>query len=97
VYPDSLNPDPDPDPAFQLTPDPLDPDLDQDTIRIQGFDDQTQKLKKKIQLKMCFYFLFFLIKNAIYLSLGLHKGHPSYRRSLQPSKRTSSASKNVIY
>jgi hypothetical protein len=25
-------------------------------------------------------------KNAIYLSLGLHEGRPSYRRSLQPSK-----------
>jgi hypothetical protein len=29
---------------------------------------------------------FFLSKIAIYLSLGLHKGRPSYRRSLQPSK-----------
>jgi hypothetical protein len=29
----------------------------------------------------------FLIKIAIYLSLGLHKGRPSYRRSLQPSKK----------
>jgi hypothetical protein len=26
------------------------------------------------------------LKIAIYLSLGLHKGGPSYRRSLQPSK-----------
>jgi hypothetical protein len=26
----------------------------------------------------------FLKKTAIYLSLGLHKEHPSYRRSLQP-------------
>jgi hypothetical protein len=25
-------------------------------------------------------------KTTIYLSLGLHKGSPSYRRSLQPSK-----------
>jgi hypothetical protein len=24
---------------------------------------------------------------AIYLSLGLHKGRPSYRRSLHPSKK----------
>jgi hypothetical protein len=29
---------------------------------------------------------FFLIKIAIYLSLGLHKGRLSYKRSLQPSK-----------
>ncbi len=28
----------------------------------------------------------FLIKIAIYLSLDLHKGRPSYRRSLQPSQ-----------
>jgi hypothetical protein len=36
VDPDSLNLDPDLDPAFQVNP---------DSIRIQGFDDQ--KLKKK--------------------------------------------------
>jgi hypothetical protein len=41
VDPDSFNPDPDP--AFQVNP-------DQDSIRIQGFDDQKFK-KKKIQLK----------------------------------------------
>jgi hypothetical protein len=28
-------------------------------------------------------------KIAIYLSLGLHKGHPRYRRSLQPLKENS--------
>jgi hypothetical protein len=28
----------------------------------------------------------YLIKIAIYLSLGLHKGRPSYRRTLQPTK-----------
>jgi hypothetical protein len=33
--------------------------------------------------------IFFLNqKLAIYLSLGLHKGHSSYRRSSQPSKET---------
>jgi hypothetical protein len=31
--------------------------------------------------------LFFGPKTTIYLSLGLHKGRPSYRRSLQPSKK----------
>jgi hypothetical protein len=30
--------------------------------------------------------IFFLSKIAIDLSLGLHKGRPSYRRSFQPSK-----------
>ncbi len=41
-----------------------------------------EKLKKgKKQLKI----YLFLAKITIYLSLGLHKGRPSYRRSLQPS------------
>ncbi len=51
-------------------------------IRIQGFNDQKLKkihTRKKIGI--------FWSKFAIYLSLGLHKGHPSYRRSLQPSKK----------
>ncbi len=39
---------------------------------------------KKWKLKK--FFLFFWSKIAIYLSLGLYKGRPSYRRSLQPSK-----------
>jgi hypothetical protein len=43
-----------------------------------GFDDK--KLKKKIQLKKK---LFFSSKIAIYLSLGLHKGSPNYKRSPQ--------------
>jgi hypothetical protein len=42
-------------------------------IRIQGFDNP--KLEKK-----------FLSKIAIYLSVDLGKGCPSYRRNLQPSK-----------
>ncbi len=50
-------------------------------IRIQGFNDQ--KLKKKLQLKKK---KIFWSKIAIYLSLGLHKVCPSYRRSLQLSK-----------
>jgi hypothetical protein len=49
-------------------------------IWMQGFDDQ--KLGK-IQLKKL---SFFDKKIAIYLSLGLHKGHPNYRRNRQPSK-----------
>jgi hypothetical protein len=40
--------------------------------------------RKKIQLKN--KFLFFKSKIASYLSLGLHKGRSSYRRSLRPSK-----------
>jgi hypothetical protein len=46
-------------------------------IRIR-FDDQNWR-------KFLFY-LFFLSKILIYLSLGLRKGRPSYRRSLQPLK-----------
>jgi hypothetical protein len=35
-----------------------------------------------------FLFYFSLSKIAIYLSLGLHNGRPSYRRRLRPQKRT---------
>jgi hypothetical protein len=44
-----------------------------------GFEDL--KLKKITAEKKKFG-----SKTTIYLSLGLHKGRPSYRRSLQPSK-----------
>ena len=63
----------DPDPEFFLIADP-DPD--------PGFDDL--KLTKNIQLEI--KFLFYWSKIGIYLSLGLHKGRPSNRRSLQPWK-----------
>ncbi len=52
---------------------------DPDPIRIQGFTDQ--KLEKNYSWKKKFW-----SKTAIYLSLGLHKVGPSYRRSLQLSK-----------
>jgi hypothetical protein len=51
-------------------------------IQIQGFDDQ--KFEKIYSWKFLFYF--FDKKITIYLSLGLHKGRPSYRRSLHPPK-----------
>ncbi len=51
-------------------------------IRIQGFDDQ--KWGKLYIWKN--FLIFFWSKIAIYLSLGLHKGRPSYRGSLQPLK-----------
>ncbi len=54
-------------------------------IRIQGFDDQ----KLENQLKNLIN-IFCISKMAINLSQGLHKGRPSYRRSLHLSKRTSS-------
>jgi hypothetical protein len=38
---------------------------------------------KNLQLKNI---SFFISKIAIYFSLGLHRGRPNYRRSLQPSK-----------
>jgi hypothetical protein len=65
--------------SFDTNPDPAlqaeyrsgsSPDL----IRIQGFDDQ--KLEKKIWGS----------KTTIYLSIGLHEGRTSYKRSLQLSK-----------
>ncbi len=51
-------------------------------FRIQGFHDR--KLKKNYSRNL--FFIFFGSKTAIYLSLGLHKVCPSYRRSLQLSK-----------
>jgi hypothetical protein len=45
-------------------------------IQFQGLDDQ--KLGKNVQLEF-----FFLSKIAIYLSLSLHIGRSSYRRSLK--------------
>jgi hypothetical protein len=59
----------------------LETNPDPDPIRIQGFNDQ--KLKKMTAEKK---FNFFLSNTAIYLSLGLHKVYPSYRRSLQLTK-----------
>jgi hypothetical protein len=61
---------------FRLNTDP-----DPDPIRIQGFNDQ--KLRNKLQPKKI---IFLKSKATIYLSLGLHKKRPSYRRSLQLSK-----------
>ena len=48
-----------------------------------GFDDL--KLKKNYSWNK--EIIFFGSKNTIYLSLGLHEGRPSYRRSLQHSKK----------
>ncbi len=73
VDPESMNPVSDKDLEFQVN-------LDPDPIRIQGFDDQ--KLKK-INTAEIFISIFLI---AIYLALVLHKGRPSYRRSLQLSK-----------
>jgi hypothetical protein len=39
---------------------------------------------EKIHMKV-FFISFFLSKIAIHISLGVQKGRPSYRRSLQPS------------
>ncbi len=79
----NADPDTDPDPAFFLIA-----DLDSGSgfrIRIPDPDRVfgDLKLEKIYNKKFNFYFW---IKIAIYLTLGLHKGRPSYRRSLQPSK-----------
>jgi hypothetical protein len=42
------------------------------------------KTEDKNTAEIFFFFFFYEKKIAIYLSLGLHKGPPSYRRSLQP-------------
>jgi hypothetical protein len=51
----------------------------------------------KLSVKKIYKFNIFEGKNAIHSSLGLHEGHPSFRR-LRPSKekRTSSTSKHEI-
>jgi hypothetical protein len=49
-------------------------------MQIQGSDNQKLKRNFKTAKNQ-----FFSIKNAIFF-LGLHKGRPSYRRSLKPSK-----------
>jgi hypothetical protein len=72
------------DPAFFLIADP-DPGSGS-RFRIQGL--MTYDGKKFIAGNL---FSIFLIKIAIYLSLGLHKGCPSYRKkAFNPQKRTSS-------
>ncbi len=48
------------------------------------------KIEKNLQLKI--NLIFFWVNIAIYLSLGLHKGRPSYRR-----RRTTSTSKHEIF
>jgi hypothetical protein len=40
---------------------------------------------------------FFWIKTTLYLSLGLHKGRPSYKRSLQLSKENVQALQNMKF
>jgi hypothetical protein len=71
VDPDSKYTDTDPDPAFQVNPDPY-----RIRFRIQSFDEQ--KLKKKSSEKIKMYL--FKSKIANFVSLGLLKGRPSYRR-----------------
>jgi len=46
-----------------------------------------QKLEKIYNKKMLNFFYQIAIYILQYLSLGLHKGRPSYRRSLQPVKK----------
>jgi hypothetical protein len=43
----------------------------------------TKKLKKYLAVKKIY--IFFSSKHSIYLSLGLHKGYPSYWRLEKPS------------
>ncbi len=67
------------------------PYTDPDTkIRIQAFDDQ-KKFTTGKKLK------FVWSKIAIYLSIGLYKGRPSYRRSLQHLEREHPAPENMKF
>ncbi len=77
------DPDPYPDPNADPDPDPY-PNADPDLDPVPDPRFWWPKIGKKITAGN---FLFiFLIKIAIYLSLGIPKGLPSYMRSLQPSK-----------
>jgi hypothetical protein len=58
-----------------------DPDINSDP----GFF-LMKKIKDKNTAENFYYDIYFKSKIAIYLSLCLYNGHPSYRRSLQPSK-----------
>ncbi len=71
----NADPDTDPDPAFFII---ADPDSGSGSRLLWPKIDKKLLLKKKLN--------FFGSKTTIYLSLGLHKERPSYRRSLQPSK-----------
>ncbi len=68
--------------SFHPDPDPASSIVGWIPIRIQGFNDQ----KLKINYSWKKTLILFGSKTTIYLSLGLHKERPSYRRSLQLSK-----------
>ncbi len=53
----------------------------------------TKKIEKNLQLKKN---LIFLSKIVLYLSLGHHKGLPSFREAFSPQKKTSSTLKHEI-
>ncbi len=69
------------DPAFLVKADSdADPNSDPCSVRVM----MTKNCKKLQQEKFRFYWS----KVAIYLSLGLHKGRPSYRIIIYPSKES---------
>ncbi len=68
---------------FFLIADP-DPDTDTDPDPVSNPEFLWPKIKKKFTAVN--FFIFYGSKIAIYLSLGLHKGRTSYRRSIQLSK-----------
>jgi hypothetical protein len=93
----NADPDTDPDPAFCLIADPdcgsgfRIPDPDPGS----GSRVWWPKIEKNYSWKKINFF--FGSKTTIYLSLGLHKGRPSYRRSLQPSKENIQHFKKILY
>ncbi len=80
-----------------------DPDIHLIRIRIQNFRLNTDPDPGFWWPKNCtkftaeIFFYFFGSKTTIYLSLGLHKGRPSYRRSLQLSKENIHHCKHEIF
>ncbi len=73
-----------------------DPDTDPDPAIFPGSGSRVwwPKVEKNVQLEI--QFLFSWSKIVIYLSLGLHKGRQSYRRSLQPSTSSTSKHENSV-
>jgi hypothetical protein len=67
-----------------------DPDMDPDPaffVNARGSGSRSKVLKtKNLKKFIAEKKHIFLIKNAILLSLGLHKGRPGHRISLHPSK-----------
>jgi hypothetical protein len=76
----------DPDPVFHSYADPVPASKNNAHLDPQPCFKSQPPLCTSHLFLFSFRYVFWGSKNTIYLSLGLHKVFPSYRRSLQPSK-----------